>query len=242
MNSHVQDHFELDASESLATEGPSARAFNLLIRAYRHAADSGGDPWQFAIAIDELRTIGLHDIDLCWLLSKGYAEHAVETTIPGDRQRSFRTLATRIVCPRTYYALAKEGFMALSRLGLSPSHRQPGDDAANTEPPPREDSALPATGQRPVWDSEQRELRFAGHLIKRFRVPAPNQERILAAFEEEGWPPGIDDPLSPEGEQDPIRRLQATIKSLNRNQLKLLIRFRGNGNGDRICWDMVEVG
>jgi hypothetical protein len=242
MKSQAQDRFDVDTLESLAIEGRSARAFGLLIRAYRHAADSSGDPWQFAISIDELRSIGLHDIDLCWLLNKGYAEHGVETTIPGDQRRSFRTLPARIVCSRTFYTLAKEGFTALSRLGLSPNHAQ-------GEPePPREEHAngheAAATGSvepRPIWDGEQRELRFAGQLIKRFRVPAANQERILAAFEEEGWPAGIDDPLSPEGEQDPIRRLQATIKSLNRNQLHPLVRFRGNGNGDRICWDVVAV-
>jgi hypothetical protein len=247
MNSQVQDHFEIDSLESLAIEGRSGRAFGLLIRAYRHAADSSGDPWQFAISIDELRGIGLHDIDLCWLLNKRYAEHGVETTIPGDQRRSFRTLPTRIVCPHTFYTLAKEGFAALSRLGQSSGHAPPGHPQKETEAVTEEHSsngAAPAIAtlvHRPVWDGEQRELRFCGQIIKRFRVPAANQERILAAFEEESWPPGIDDPLSPEGEQDPIRRLQATIKSLNRNQTNPLVRFRGNGNGDRICWDMVEV-
>jgi hypothetical protein len=87
----------------------------------------------------------------------------------------------------------------------------------------------------PVWDSERRELRFRNRLVKRYRVPAPNQELILAAFQEEGWPNCIDDPLHP-GDQDPQRRLQATVKSLNRNQVAPLLRFRGNGNGDRVCW------
>ena len=80
-----------------------------------------------------------------------------------------------------------------------------------------------------------RELCYRGELVKAFRVPARNQELILEAFEEEGWPEFIHDPLPPEGDQDPHRRLQATIKSLNRRQAKTLIRFRGNGS-ERVFW------
>lgn len=76
--------------------------------------------------------------------------------------------------------------------------------------------------------------------MKRYRVPARNQELILAAFQEEGWPEFIDDPLSPEPEQDPKRRLQVTIKSLNRNQLAALLRFHGNGNGLQISWEALQ--
>ena len=72
--------------------------------------------------------------------------------------------------------------------------------------------------------------------MKRFRVPAANQEIILAAFQEEGWPEFIDDPLVPMPDQEPKRRLQATIKSLNRHQLVPLIRFHGNGNGRQVHW------
>ena len=38
--------------------------------------------------------------------------------------------------------------------------------------------------------------------MKQFKVPSPTQESILAAFEEEGWPAAIDDPLPPQPEQD----------------------------------------
>ena len=54
--------------------------------------------------------------------------------------------------------------------------------------------------------------------MKQYRVPSFCQEAILEAFEEEGWPPAIDDPLPPHPEQDPKRRLRNTIKSLNANQ------------------------
>ena len=41
---------------------------------------------------------------------------------------------------------------------------------------------------KPVWENRKRELWVGKLLIKRFRVPADNQEAILAAFQEEGWP------------------------------------------------------
>ena len=66
-------------------------------------------------------------------------------------------------------------------------------------------------------------------LIKEFKVPAKNQELILAAFEEQNWPEGIDDPLPPSGEIEPKRRLHDAIIRLNRSHKKRLIRFGGNG-------------
>jgi hypothetical protein len=69
-------------------------------------------------------------------------------------------------------------------------------------------------------------------------VPAANQQLIIEAFQEEGWPESIDDPLPPAADQDPKRRLQATLISLNRNQIVPLLRFHGNGNGDRVYWEL----
>jgi hypothetical protein len=62
-------------------------------------------------------------------------------------------------------------------------------------------------------------LSWKGVLVKRFRGPAANQEALVAAFAEEGWPPRIDDPLPPAAEMDPKTRLRDTIKALSRNQL-----------------------
>jgi hypothetical protein len=90
---------------------------------------------------------------------------------------------------------------------------------------------------KPVWDNAHRELRYNGQVVKRYRVPAANQQAILEAFQEDGWPEFIDDPIPPDGEQDPKRRLNVTIKSLNRNQLAPLLRFHGNGNGLQIHWE-----
>ena len=77
-------------------------------------------------------------------------------------------------------------------------------------------------------------------IVKQFKVPANNQHRVLTAFEEEGWPERVDDPLPPRDGVDPKRRLHDTINSLNRHQRNALIRFFGNGTGDGVLWQSVE--
>jgi hypothetical protein len=82
----------------------------------------------------------------------------------------------------------------------------------------------------PTWEATPRRLVYRGQVCKQFTKPAPNQERILAAFQEEEWPTGIDDPL-------PAGKLSATVESLN-DRLQH-IRFRLNGDGTGVCWSPV---
>ena len=97
---------------------------------------------------------------------------------------------------------------------------------------------LPTAAQgAPRWDGLRRELLVDGQVVKRFRVPAPNQIAILAAFEEEGWPPRVFDPLPPQEEQDPKRRLHESIKALNGHHRVRLIRFAGDGTGEGVLWE-----
>ena len=70
---------------------------------------------------------------------------------------------------------------------------------------------------------------------------AGNQETVLAAFEEEGWPRRIDDPLPPRGALVPKYRLHFTIQCLNQGQLSQLIRFFGDGTGEGVCWELREA-
>ncbi len=93
----------------------------------------------------------------------------------------------------------------------------------------------------PVWDRDRQELRLGKTVIKQFKVPAPNQELVLASFQEDAWPVRIDDPLPPNVEIDPKRRLHDTINSLNRNQKQNLIRFMGDGRGQGVRWGLVRT-
>jgi hypothetical protein len=80
-------------------------------------------------------------------------------------------------------------------------------------------------------------LSLEGAVVKWFRVPAPNQELILSAFEEVGWPEQIDDPLPVTADIDPRTRLHDAIRRLNGCQANRLLRFHGNGNGDGVSWE-----
>jgi hypothetical protein len=60
---------------------------------------------------------------------------------------------------------------------------------------PTAKSALSTANARPRWDQAARILWYRGRIVKCFGRPSPNVELIFAAFEEQGWPPCIDDPL-----------------------------------------------
>ncbi len=93
---------------------------------------------------------------------------------------------------------------------------------------------------KPHWDCDRHELIVSGSVVKRFRWPAANQETILGVFEEEHWPSRIDDPLPRTNGLDPKRRLADTIKCLNRNQHSNLLKFRGDGTGEGVLWDILS--
>jgi len=113
--------------------------------------------------------------------------------------------------------------------------------AALDEPGPQTSSRDSfSRGRRlPHWDRQCRVLRVGQYVVKQYKRPSPNQEMVLAAFEEENWPPRIDDPLPPQGEQEPKCRLHDTIKWLNRNHEHCLMRFLGDGTGEGVRWQLV---
>ncbi len=232
-------------------------ALSLLLSAYDYALDCQADPWQFAVAFPELIDHGATVADLRWLILRGFAAHARETTIPGDKERTFRQLAPTCFPPDLCVTLcpaAADTIRSLLSATIFPSLRTEsssppsqggarGGPSVDTSGPqfPIHPVAPPPT-LKPHWDQSHRELRYNGQVVKRYRVPAQNQQAILDAFEEDGWPEFIDDPIPPDGDQDPKRRLNVTIKSLNRNQLAPLLRFHGNGNGLQVHWEAVNPG
>jgi len=213
-----------------------------LLTAYDYAEDSQTDPWQFATGLADVLSVGATLADVRWLVLRGFAEHARETTVPGDATRTFRALAPTSFPPDLHLTLTAVGAAAIRSL-LAGSTTAPQFDTV--EPAAEVDSPLcptALTDLKPFWDASHRELRYNGRLVKRFRVPARNQIAILDAFQEDGWPEFIDDPIPPEHGIDPKHRLNVTIKSLNRNQLAPLIRFHGNGSGLQVYWEAVEAG
>lgn len=212
---------------------PNPDALAVALHAYECAHDAGADPWQFALSVRELETAGLKLTDIRWLLLRNYASLAKEITAPSDVTRQFR--------PLPFTALARGAHLMLTDAGAAEfSRRLTLRQSAPAEESPNEPRAVPESHpRRPHWDAGRRELLVGTTVVKRFRVPAPNQELILQAFEEDGWPFHIDDPLPPVTDIDSQQRLRATIKSLNRSQSVALIRFHANGGGQVIYWDMV---
>ena len=91
------------------------------------------------------------------------------------------------------------------------------------------------------WSEVTGQLSFGDYLIKEFKTAAPAQAQVLAAFQEEGWPERIDDPLPPKGDQVPQRRLRETTDSLNGCHIhKNLIRFHGDGTAQGVRWVFVH--
>jgi hypothetical protein len=88
-------------------------------------------------------------------------------------------------------------------------------------------------GDSPEWDGRLCELRFGGQVIKRVRgrKVAKNVVQVLDAFQEEGWPHHVLDPL-PGGPNK--ERVQKTVESLNKRLER--IRFCADGSGEGFIW------
>ncbi len=230
---------EADDSFSFAAwgsgHGPAALA--LLLEALGFARELGRSPWDFAVEIAALHRTGLTASALRWLVCKGYVEHASELAVRDGASRSFRRGKGLQFGRHTCFVLTHSG-LAFAHEVIA---QLPHGDAPNGLFPYHYGEGV-ETDLRPIWDPERRELRVGGVVVKQFKVPAANQEAILAAFEEEGWPIRVDDPLSPQPDQEPKTRLHHTINSLNRNQQHPLVRFTGDGSGQGVRWSLVPPG
>jgi len=91
--------------------------------------------------------------------------------------------------------------------------------------------ADPSAALRPRWNKDTGELRIGDNLVRELVKRAENCVAVLDAFEEEGWPASIDDPLS-EGKN--VQRLNNTVRSLNQNAVG--IRFSAGGDGESVMW------
>jgi hypothetical protein len=84
---------------------------------------------------------------------------------------------------------------------------------------------------RPTWDRNTRELRLEGRLCKRLAEMARAQITILDAFEEDGWPERIDDPLP--GGPNRQQHLADAVRRLNKCAH---IRFYRDRTGEGVRW------
>ncbi len=201
-------------------------ALEQLYVARRSARHFKMDVWQFAVELPELLRVGLTKTDCRALVRAGVLSHAREISLLGAAERAFQEFPSLRLPRRTCFVLTDEGAALVRQLGWT------------SKPAPESPAAESAAS--PQWDRPRHTLTLGGALVKQFRLPAPNQEAILDAFQEEGWPSCVDDPLAPKAGQDPKRRLHDTIVSLNRNQKRARIRFFGDGTGQGVCWEPVQ--
>lgn len=98
-----------------------------------------------------------------------------------------------------------------------------------------------ADGMTPFWDSQSYDLWLGPILVKHFRRRAVHQMMILDRFQKAGWPAAIRDPL-PLDEREPInpkRRLNLTLKNMNRSLNTDLVKFCGDGTGTGVFWKRI---
>lgn len=226
----LQQLFSVSPSDQSLEPHLGPDGLEILYRARCFSLDTRSDKWDFAVEIGELRKLNLTSTDFRWLIRKGYVEHACEMTLQGEAQRTFRAGSQLTFSDRSAFILTEEG--AAYFQAAAPVHLTPGI-------PPTANGEV-STSSIPNWNADLRELTLDSKIVKQFKWPAPNQEIILDTFQLEGWRQRIDDPLSPQPNQDPKRRLNDTIKNLNQKQQQAWIRFRGDGSGEAITWEQVK--
>lgn len=213
------------------------RAFRLLLDAERYAKSTGSCHWDFAVEFDQFRLQGITENDLRFLMRSSLVEHAHEVTSRGHSARNFESVGSLRFERRSCFVLTPIGVREAPRfLAKKPDQLINMHDGKNIFQANRQSVEV----AQPLWDCDRRTLFWCGRVIKQFRQRALNQEIILQAFQEESWPLRIDDPLAPQPCQDMKRRLNDTIKCLNRGHLQRLLRFRGDGTGEGVVWEIVE--
>jgi len=92
----------------------------------------------------------------------------------------------------------------------------------------------------PSWNPLRRELSLNGTVVKRLRRCAPMLEMILVAFQEEGWPDAVYNPLP--GDEDQQReRLHNAVQAWNRRPRSgLRLLFERDGTGESLLWTVAE--
>ncbi len=221
----------LPREEWLTNESTRDRQRELLRRlqsAYLMAVQMKRDPWDFAIEISQFALTDTNELRS--LIYQGLVEHRSETTRPGSPRRTFQSESDIMLSNRSCFVITPHGIRTLVRwMSLQKKVGQPGVNAAAR-----------SLEQTPVWDAQTRELRVGGKVVKLFRWPAQNQEAVLNAFQAQGWPTRIADPLPLDPKVCAKRRLHDTIKCLNRRRIEKLIKFRGDGTGRGVKLELLS--
>jgi hypothetical protein len=199
--------------------GKTREVLASLSKARACAVDLGVDPCDFAIPMLNFVSTGVDESDLRWLVARGYVRFR-------DRAQPLQSAMGGIACGNISFVITEKGAIAANLSAAKPSsgHFFSG-------------KTFESWFDLPHWDAAVRRLWFGGELVKSFRLPAGNQVAVLAAFEDEGWPPSICDPLPFLPSRRAKERLHATIRCLNSHHVNRALRFRGDGTGESVLWE-----
>ena len=209
-----------------------------LQQAHEYASRLSRDRWEFAVELEYLVTLGATVSDLRFLAINGYVESAREITQPGDPARRYEASRNLAFDQASCFVVTEAGLALLkaceSRHAVSSiclcggtNRVEPSNGIA-----PANESLLPH------WDADSRSLTLGDQVVRRYCMPSPNQQAILTAFQESGWSRSVDDPLPYLPLRQAKDRLHATIRCLNANQENRLLRFRGDGTGQAVLWEL----
>jgi hypothetical protein len=206
-------------------------AYRELLQARRLSSSRRKSSLAYPVGLPSLRGKGVPHSALLLMLYQGHIEHFHL----GETHRNDRHVPQRVdsllMQEFSAFALTEAGDAyaknALNNKGMGFS-----EDALRVLL-----EMLNGPGLHPRYNKEDRLLTWGVHVVKRFRQPAGNQELLLIAAEELGWPAWFDDPLPRAPGQNPKVRLHNSINALNRNQKSCLIHFKGDGSARRMGWE-----
>ena len=199
-------------------------AAQALLKAHEQSGPGGRPNWQFAVRLQELRSLGVTESALRRLLLDGRVQHRIEQIKPHSRKRVFRTCSSGYFDENSCFLLTEEGVVWAQRITTLKLFSSPTGVS---------DSLVSGLPEKPHYD--HRVLRWGTFEIIRFGRSAPTLERIIEKFEELGWPERIDDPLPPKGKNNK-KRLRDAVRNLNEKQKVRLMEFHADGTGKGIRW------
>jgi hypothetical protein len=223
VTARIDIHRPLTERQELARK--AELALGVLLQSYELAQQLKCTPLEFAVKLQQAYAAGVSASTIRWLVLKGCIQHVTESTTRASKKRLFRASHNLRFCDRSCFLLTKRGIGSARKL-LS--------DTSGIIP------ATEAERETPFWDVGRRTLFLGSHVVKRFKYLASNQELVLIAFQAQGWPARIEDPLPLLTGKSRKRRLHDTIKQLNQAQVHRLMHFYGDGSSRGICWEITR--
>jgi hypothetical protein len=201
---------------------------NLLSAAYE-ARERGVAPAENPLSFERLDRLGVGKEVAQWILFQGHALHLKRGAWPSVAGRD---CDSAVICEASAFALTEVG-------------QEFAEDFVGRVLVPADEDEFGAVRDQlwtgvltPSYDPKTRVFTWGRHLLKQFRQPSSNQELILQSAEELGWAAWFDDPLPRGQPANPKMRLHDTIKDLNRRQSPALVRFKGDGTGTQVGWEL----